>query len=248
MHINFTGQTALVTGGSRGIGAAIASLLADFGANVIATGTNPGQLSQLQRDADAAGRKLRYERVDLADDREAEAFAERIAAEPISVLINNAGVNKIALAGEVDMHDWDRIQRVNVRAPMLLCRAIAPLMAARGYGRIVNITSIFGHVSRAKRIAYSTSKSALIGLTRALALDYAARNVLANSLAPGFIDTEMTRSILSAAERAALAAAVPLGRMGNEGEIARAAAFLASSANSFITGQSIIADGGYTSA
>lgn len=248
MHIDFSGQTALVTGGSRGIGAAIARLLADSGATVIATGTSLERLSALQRDADAAGLKLRYERVDFADSGDAEAFAQRIAAEPVDVLINNAGINKIALAGEVDMQDWDRIQRVNVRAPMLLCRALAPRMAARGYGRIVNVTSIFGHVSRARRIAYSTSKFALLGLTRTLALDYAAGNVLANALAPGFIDTEMTRSILSAAERAELVAAVPLGRMGNEEEIARAAVFLASSANSFITGQSIIADGGYTSA
>lgn len=248
MVIDFSGQTALVTGGSRGIGGAICKQLAASGAAVIATGTNPEQLLRLQRDADSVGLALRYERVDFADVSDTERFAQRFASEPISVLINNAGINKIALTGEVDMRDWDRIQCVNVRAPMLLCRAIAPRMAARNYGRIVNITSIFGQVSRAKRVSYSTSKFALCGLTRALALDYAESNVLANALAPGIIDTELTRSVLGESERAELAATVPMRRLGNESEIARVATFLASSANSYITGQIIIADGGFTSA
>lgn len=247
MKIDFVGQTALVTGGTRGIGAAIAKQLVESGATVIATGTNQGHLLGRQSEADAAGLRLRYERVDFADSAATAAFAERMAAEPIDVLINNAGINKLALTGELDMDDWDRIQRVNVRAPTILCRSIAPCMASRGYGRIVNLTSVFGHVSRIKRVSYSTSKFALLGLTRTLALDYAANNVLVNALAPGFIDTELTRSILSDSERAELVNAVPMQRLGSEEEISRVAAFLASSANSFITGQNIIADGGYTS-
>lgn len=248
MLIDFTGKTALVTGGTRGIGAAVVRELLESNATVIATGTDESRIASLNGSARAENGKVRYERVDFSDDAATDAFARAMASQPIGILINNAGINKIAAVGEVDMADWDRIQRVNVRAPTVLCRAIAPAMAGRGYGRIVNISSIFGHVSRSKRASYSTSKFALNGLTRALALDYAADGVLANSVAPGFIDTDLTRDILSEPERQALAESVPLKRLGNEAEIARVVVFLASDANTFITGQSVIADGGFTSA
>lgn len=246
MVIDFTGQRALVTGGTRGIGAAIVRELTDSGASVVATGRDPARTETLQKEVDRAAIPVRYEVVDFSDREATEAFAARMAREAFSVLVNNAGVNKIALAGEVNMEDWDRIQRVNVRAPMALCRALAPRMAQQGYGRIVNITSIWGHVSRSRRISYSTSKSALIGLTRALALDYAAFNVLANGVAPGIINTELTRTVLSELEHRDLVSAIPIGRLGTEEEIARVVAFLASSSNTFITGQNIIADGGFT--
>ena len=246
MIIDFTGQRALVTGGTRGIGAAIVRELAGSGASVVATGRDRSNIEFLQAQADQTSLPVRYVSIDFSDARATEEFAAQMAGESFSVLVNNAGINKIALAGEVDMEDWDRIQRVNVRAPMTLCRALAPRMAERRYGRIVNITSIWGHVSRSRRISYSTSKSALVGLTRTLALDYAASNVLANGVAPGVIDTELTRTVLSEQEHRDLISAIPVGRLGTEDEIARVVAFLASRSNSFITGQNIIADGGFT--
>jgi 3-oxoacyl-[acyl-carrier protein] reductase len=238
--IDFSGQTALVTGGTRGIGAAIARELAGSGARVIATGTDAAAIAKLQ------GGSVRYEKIDFDDSRATEAFAQRMAAEPISVLVNNAAINILGHTGELDMDVWDRMQRVNLRAPLVLCRAIAPRMAERKYGRIVNITSVFALVSRTRRISYSAGKSGLAGMTRALALDYAANNVLVNALAPGIIDTELTRKNLDEKERAEAISKVPVGRMGTEDEIARAVLFLASNANTFITGQHIAADGGFT--
>ena len=119
-------------------------------------------------------------------------------------------------------------------------------MAARNYGRIVNIASIFGHVTRAKRAAYTTSKAALIGFTKSLALDYAAQNVLVNAVGPGFIDTDMTREILSSDQRAALINQVPAHRLGTPEEIAQLITFLVSENNTFVTGQHVVADGGFT--
>lgn len=248
MQIDFRKRLTLVTGGTRGIGAAVVQQLVDSGARVIATGKSAEVIGRLQAGANRSEHPIRYERVDFSDDHDAESFASRMAAEPVDVLINNAGINKIALTGEVDLADWDRIQRVNVRAALLLSRALAPKMAKRGYGRIVNITSIFGHVSRQMRVSYSTSKFALLGLTKALALDYAEHNVLVNALAPGFIDTELTRSLLTEEQLTECVRSTPVGRLGSPEEIARAVVFLASEANSFMTGQHMIVDGGFTSA
>ncbi|MBI2625738.1 SDR family oxidoreductase [Candidatus Parcubacteria bacterium] len=242
MKIDFGGKTALVTGGTRGIGAAIAELLAESGARVIVTGSRPESKARLPK-----GVELRFEAVDFLDHAAAESFAKRMAKERIDILINNAGINRINAVGDIRDEDWNDILAVNLSAPMILCRALAPKMAERRFGRIVNITSVFGVVSRAQRGSYSASKFALTGLTRALALDYAGGGVLANALAPGFIDTELTRSILSEEQRREFASQTPLGRLGSAEEIARAAAFLASEANTFITGQCIVADGGYTS-
>lgn len=247
MRVDFAGRRALVTGGTRGIGGAIVDALLDAGCFVIATGADAARAREAQRAADATKRTVRYDAVDFGDTNATEAFADRMATERLDVLINNAGINKIALTGELSMKDWDDIVDINLRAPTVLCRAIVPGMAERGYGRIVNIGSIFGNVSKSRRLSYSVSKFGLLGLTKVVALDYATRNVLSNAVSPGFIDTELTRRILTPEQRAQLAAATPLGRLGRPDEIARAVLFLASEANSFATGQQLIVDGGFTS-
>jgi len=247
MELDFSGRRALVTGGSRGIGAAIVDALANAECEVIATGTDASALADAQAAAESAGKKVRYQLADFSTSASMDMFAEKMASERLDILVNNAGINRHASIGELSMSDWDDIIGVNLRAPTVLCRAIAPAMASRGYGRIVNIGSIFGNVSRTRRVAYATSKFGILGLTRTVSLDYANRNVLSNLVSPGFIDTEMTGRMLSPSERQELTATVPMARLGRPEEIAVVVLFLASEANSYITGQQVIVDGGFTS-
>jgi 3-oxoacyl-[acyl-carrier protein] reductase len=235
--MNLEKRTALVTGGTRGIGAAVASQLVAAGARVIVTGT---------REGGAAPEGTEYRAADFADREATERFAESLRGEAIDILINNAGINQAAPFEQIDLEVFDRIQLVNVRAPMLLCRALVGGMRARQWGRIVNVSSIFSIIAKEHRAPYATSKYALNGLTSALAAEVAIDGVLANCVAPGFIDTEMTRRILGDDGIAQLTALVPMRRLGNVEEIARFIVWLAGPENTFITAQNIAIDGGFT--
>lgn len=236
--MSLQGKTALVTGGTRGIGAAIAKRLLDEGASVIVTGTTAGRTPP-------SG--CQYRAIDFSDTTATERFTSEVAREGINILVNNAGINKIAKFEEIDPTDFDRIQAVNVRAAFLLCRAVLPSMRAQRWGRIVNISSVFGMVTKEFRGAYSASKFALEGMTAALAVEVAADGVLANCVAPGFIDTELTRQIVGEAGIADLIARVPARRLGRPDEIAAFVAWLCGPENTFITAQTIPIDGGFTS-
>lgn len=240
-QFSFEGKTALVTGGSRGIGAAISKLLLDQGATVIVLGQNAQSPEWLKSE-----QKGSYLSVQLADTKATEVAAQSLAKQSVDIVINNAGINKISPFSELNPEDFDRIQAVNVRAPMILCRYLIPEMAKRQYGRVLNITSIFGHVTKAGRSSYTTSKFALDGLTKTMSIEFANQNVLVNALAPGFINTDLTRSILSEDQRREMAAMTPIGRLGEPEEIAKVALFLVSDQNTYLTGQNILVDGGYT--
>lgn len=231
------GRRALVTGATRGIGAAIAQRLREDGALVIATGTRPGG---------KAPKGCSYEAVDFSNSSEAEAFARKAAAMGIDILVNNAGVNKISPFEDIDPEDFDRIQQINVRAPFLLCRAVLPRMKKNKWGRIVNVSSIFSKIGKERRGSYCASKFALDGMTAAISAEAAACGVLANCVAPGFIDTDLTRSILGKAGMKALAARVPAGRLGTPREIAAFVAWLAGPENTYISGQNLVIDGGFS--
>lgn len=232
-------KRALVTGGTRGIGAATAIRMVQAGYEVFVTG----------RSAEAeppAG--CRYLPCDFADSPALERFAITITELNLSVLVNNAGINKVGRLDEYSPDDFALIQQVNVTAPFMLCRAVIPGMRKRGFGRIVNVTSIFAVVSRPGRSAYSASKSALAGLSRALALEVAAENILVNCIAPGFIDTDLTRQNLGPAGMQEVSASIPMKRLGQPDEIARCVCFLVSDENTYMTGQNVIVDGGFTCA
>ena len=219
-----TVHSVLVTGAARGIGCAIAEHYRAHGYTVAA----PGRAE-----------------LDLASKESIQRFVDAGGAA-VDVLVNNAGENKIGSLEGLDPADWDRILQTNLTAPMLLIRAAARHMAAKGWGRVVNISSCYSMVSRAGRGPYTASKSGLNGLTLTAALEYAARGVLINALCPGFVETDMTRANNSPEQIAALCALVPLGRLGQPEEIAQAVYFLGSAQNTFITGQTLVADGGFT--
>jgi 3-oxoacyl-[acyl-carrier protein] reductase len=241
MTFDFSHKTAIVTGGTRGIGKCIARLLCEAGCEVIYTGTKP-QESPLHE-------KARFETLDLTDDASIEHFSREVipGLSKIDILINNAGINKIEPVDQITDEDWDKILKVNLSGPMRMTREIAKKIKIGGNGgKILNISSIFGIVSKSRRNAYSASKTGLIGLTRASALDLAPYKILVNALCPGFTLTELTQSILSPQEMDKLQNEVPLGRFAEVSEIAEVALFLCSDHNTYITGQTLIADGGFT--
>jgi 3-oxoacyl-[acyl-carrier protein] reductase len=222
--MNTNRRTALVTGGSRGIGLAIGKRLHADGVQVIA----PTRME-----------------MDLLSGASIDAYV-RSLKQPVDILINNAGINIIASLAEIADPDLQDTIQIDLLAPLRLAKALAPPMMERRYGRIVNISSILAVVTRAGRLMYSTAKAGLGGMTRTLAVELAPYNVLVNALAPGYVNTELTRRNNTEAEIEAIGKTIPAGRLAEPEEIAEVAAFLASDRNSYVTGQLIMVDGGYT--
>lgn len=207
------------------------------GADVVVTGTRSDR-------SGPAGCECRA--IDFDDPAATERFAAEAAELAPDILVNNAGVNKIAPFAEIDPADFDWIQRVNVRAPFLLCRAVVPGMRQRGWGRIVNICSIWGTISREFRGSYSASKFALDGMTAALSAEVARDGVLANCVSPGFIDTELTRTVLGEDGIAEVTEQIPARRLGTPADVAALVAWLVGPENTYVTGQNVVIDGGFS--
>jgi len=246
VKIDLSSKTALVTGGTRGIGQAITYKLAEAGASVIATGTRKPDIDKLNKVKNVPN--IDYYWVDFSDDNSFSDFLEFVKTLPrLDVLVNNAGVNKIALNLETKTSDYDHILNINLKAPYLISKeAVKIMIAKKSGGRIVNITSIWSEITRPGRSIYTTSKTGLVGLTKALAVEFAAKNVLVNGVGPGFTLTELTKQTNTEEELIALVKKIPMKRMGRPDEIANLVLFLCSDLNTYLTGQNIIIDGGYT--
>ncbi len=234
------GKTAIVTGGTRGIGRAMTELFLECGATVIYTGVHPAPEQPISG--------ARYEALDLADKKSVERLCSEVLGvlPRLDILVNNAGIQIRSALEDIRDEDWHRLHTVHLTGPMELMRAAAPRMRSGGWGRVVNIASIWGVISKPTRTSYSAAKTGLIGLTRAAALDLAPDGILVNAVAPGLVNTEMTAASLSPEERRAIMLQIPLGRFADPQEIARVVVSLCSPLNTIITGQTIVVDGGFT--
>ena len=218
-------KTVFLTGGSRGIGAAIREKLVTEGYTVI----SPSR-----------------EELDLASRDSVELYLRKHSDLSVDVLINNAGMNVPEKINEISWDNWNKTLQTNLGSAVRLIQSFAPGMISRGYGRILNTSSILGLVTKEGRATYSMTKAALDALTRSAALEFGAGGVLVNSLAPGYVDTELTRKNNSPEELASIIRSIPLGRMADPKELAKVAGFLVSDQNTYLTGQTIVVDGGFT--
>ena len=245
IKIDLSGRTALVTGGTRGIGKAIAALLLSAGAKVIVTGTKEQVIEKLN--AENLLDKLTFLQVDFSYESSTLDFLQKLNTySVIDILVNNAGVNRINPNMETTSEDFDVLNNINLKAPYLLSREVSKLMKLNNYGRIVNITSIWSKVSRPGRSLYSLTKWGIAGLTQALSVELAEHNVLVNAVGPGFTLTELTTSTNTPEEIEKISNLIPMKRMAQPEEIANLVLFLCSDLNSYVTGQNIIIDGGYS--
>jgi 3-oxoacyl-[acyl-carrier protein] reductase len=240
------GKVAIVTGGSRGIGAAIAASLAEAGAAVVVSGRDAGRLAGVVKDLEALGGSALAVEGDVAQredaDRLVDAAKQRFGR--IDILVNNAGVTRDALLVRMKDEDWDRVLDTNLRGAFLTTRAVAKVMIRqKSGGRVINIASAAGAMGNAGQANYSASKAGLIGLTKALARELAHWSILVNAVAPGLIETDMIAAISTEA-RTALLDQVPLGRVGTPREVAEVVRFLAGDGAAYITGQVIHVNGG----
>ncbi len=245
---NLTGKVALVTGGSRGLGKAMARGFAEMGADILIASRNEDELRPaLDEILKDTGRRGRYLVADLG--RRAEAGRLALAALDafgrVDILINNAGTNMPQPIDQIRDEDWDRVLELNLSSIMALTRALVPPMKERRWGRIIHISSIMGFVSKEGRNVYSATKSALVGLARASALDLGPFGITVNCIAPGPFLTELPGRLLSEAEKRAFADRTALGRWGEPAELVGPALLLASDAGSYITGETLVVDGGY---
>jgi 3-oxoacyl-[acyl-carrier protein] reductase len=242
MKIDLTGRTALVTGSTRGIGRAIAESLAGAGARVAVVGRDRAKAAEA---AAAVGQGAEGFGADVGDPASIVALVEAVEKSfgQIDVLVNNAGLTRDNILFRIKDEDWDTVLDANLRGAFVAIRAASRGMIKRRWGRIVNIASIVGLTGNKGQANYAASKAGLIGLTKSVAKELGSRNVLVNAVAPGFIETDMTAAMTPEA-RAALSGQIPLERLGSPRDIAGVVTFLASDYASYITGQTLVVDGG----
>ena len=239
------GRVALITGASQGIGHACALALARQGASIAVAARNREKLDELVKEIETAGGKAAAFVIDVADEEQVKNGIKSAIAHfgKIDILVNNAGITRDQLVMRMKRSDWDSVLNTNLTSAYLCIQQVIPSMLKQRWGRIINITSVFGQIGQAGQANYAASKAGLIGLTMAMAREVASRNITCNAVAPGFIDTSMTAA-LSEEFRQTAVKTIPLGRVGSPNDVASAVNFLASEEASYITGHVLNVNGG----
>ena len=244
--MNFAGKTAVVTGGSRGIGRAICLELARLGANIVLCyAGNEASANDTVKACEEHGAKAIALRCNVADAQDVKALMDAAMAQfgRIDVLVNNAGITRDGLLMMMKEDDFDAVVDTNLKGAFLCTKAVSRIMMKQRYGRIVNLSSVVGLHGNAGQVNYAASKAGVIGLTKSVAKELATRGITVNAVAPGFIDTDMTAALPEAA-RTSLLTTIPANRLGAAEEVAKAVAFLASEEAAYVTGQVLAVDGG----
>ena len=246
---NLNGKVAVITGASKGLGKAMALALSTSGANVVLVSRDLEQLNGVKQAVESGGGNAQTFQTDVSDEEQVRQLERDVLKtfDGIHILINNAGINLRKPLVEFTLEEWRRVVDTNLTSVFLMCRSFVPHMKGRGYGRIINLTSTMSHVSLPGRTAYSASKTALLGLTRALALELAAEGITVNGISPGPFATELNTALLQNPElNQQFLSKIPVGRWGRAEEVGQLALYLCSEAAGFITGTDILIDGGWT--
>ena len=247
---NLTGRFALITGASQGLGKAMALALAEAGAIVALVSRDATRLNEVAEEIRTRGGRAEVFVADVTDEAQVARVREEFTAKcggALHILINNAGINIRKPVTDFTLEEWNRVIHTNLTSAFLLCRDFIPMMRGHDYGRVINMTSMMAHVSLPGRTAYSASKTALLGFTRALALELAPDKITVNGISPGPFATEMNKPLLENAEmNAQFVSKIPLGCWGRVEDIGQLALYLCSENAGFITGTDILIDGGWT--
>ena len=243
------GKIAVITGASKGLGRAMAIALAERGVRIALVSRNANLLSSVAKEIRAKGGQAEPFKADVTEEAEVASLAKAVIAKfgKPQILINNAGINIRKSVTDFTLDEWRQVMDTNLTSVFLICRAFVPHMKGQGYGRILNMTSIMSHVAIAGRTAYASSKSALLGFTKALALELTSEQITVNGISPGPFATELNKPILDNPElNTQFISKIPIGRWGKVEEVGELAAYLCAEEAGFITGTDILIDGGWT--